>query len=274
MAGSEIRGQGPDGFTLVELLVVIAIISVLAAMLLPALENAIQTAKAVTCSSTQHQVFYVLQGYGGEYEHYPDRISDHYKAHYRQTGYPNVDGGEGKGQWAMELLYNEDYIESVDGVRCPAAPGGSYPEWRWSGRMEHPWFTFNGPFANGSQVGSYGHNHGLYYRGKQQHNNDWTKATWGVDLNFTNYRNPRGGTKWAPGDIALLGCPSVFRPTGNHNTREMYEPHMDRPLSAYGGSHQGSDWGGLLQYRRNYTHADGHTFFYKRDQRGPWSWTP
>ena len=118
------------------------------------------------------------------------------------------------------------------------------------------------------------HNNGLKNRGKHQHNNDWTRATWGVDLRFKNYRAPRGGATWSQGEIALLGCPSVFRPTSSHSTREMYEPHMDRPLSAFGESRQGSDWGSRLQYRRNYAHADGHVRFYNRPTRGSWSWTP
>ena len=55
--------RGQAAFTLVELLVVIAIISILAAMLLPALEKALESARDVQCKSNFRQVGQVVFGY-------------------------------------------------------------------------------------------------------------------------------------------------------------------------------------------------------------------
>jgi prepilin-type N-terminal cleavage/methylation domain-containing protein len=59
----EIAMRHKKGFTLVELLVVIGIISVLIAMLLPALNKARQAATKISCASRMRQLGMMFQMY-------------------------------------------------------------------------------------------------------------------------------------------------------------------------------------------------------------------
>lgn len=89
-------------FTLIEMLTVIAIIAILAGLIIPAVGRARVSAKTAACISNQGQTMKIIQ----------QSINDN-------DGY-FISGTTADTNYWSVWLYNKNYIQDFNGIRCPA----------------------------------------------------------------------------------------------------------------------------------------------------------
>ena len=107
-------------FTLIELLVVIAIIAILAAMLMPALQQARETSLSTQCLSNIKQLMQLAKLYAEDYKGY----------YFHPTGWAKAD----RTDWPYLLFAHaqptaKSYTWKIKAAECPKVPVAENPQY-------------------------------------------------------------------------------------------------------------------------------------------------
>ncbi len=190
-ANANSRRRAQAGFTLVELLVVVAIISLLAGMLLPALQKAAETAYQTACQNNKRQIYLTFSSY-------VDMNNDTFPS---VLFWPTVAGDY---RYWHDSLHRAGLAEKGQGVNA-ACPSGEISGWRKDSFPGGIWRC---------------------HKGGASRQDGWTSQThYGMNANFFRNIYRKASELKTPSRLVLMAdanreyntgaCSAIYSPTDN-----------------------------------------------------------